>query len=267
MSLCAVPSTLGVSSGWTGAAITGTDYRVRAVNGGGTGEWSGPAQTTTERSSLTARFEQAPAEHEGPDSTFTVRLLFSEAVSASYGTLRDQAITATNGEVRKAQRVNGNGAEWNVTVAPDSREAVTVSIDGGTVRKAQRRQSGSDLSWTITVEPDSHVAVSIHLPETTSCGTGGAIWTSDGRPLSDSLSASVRGPAAMSVADARVEEATGAAVAFAVALSRAATGAGDRGLRDARRQRTRRRRLHGGVGDADVRCGRDEQDDRCHGAR
>ena len=90
------------------------------------------------------------------------------------------------------------------------------------MRKAQRRQSGSDLSWTITVEPDSHVAVSVRLPETTRCGAGGAICTSDGRPLSHSLSASVRGPAAMSVADARVEEATGAAVAFAVTLSRAA---------------------------------------------
>ena len=73
MSPCAAPSTLGVSSGWTGAAITGNRLPGTRRQRRGTGEWSGPAQTTTERSSLTVRFKQAPAEHEGPNSTFTVR--------------------------------------------------------------------------------------------------------------------------------------------------------------------------------------------------
>ena len=283
------------------AAGTSRHYRVRGVNDAGAGEWSGPASATTERPELTARFEQAPAEHEGPDSTFIVHLVFSEPVSANYKNLRDHAITATNGAVRKASRVNGSSAEWEVTVAPSSREAVTVSIsggsdacrqgdavctedgrrlsnspsvtvegsptvpltaeldgvpeehdgestftfgltfseeprvgfrtlrdsafdvDGGAVRKAGRRQSGSDQSWEITVQPSSHRAVSIRLPETGSCSASGAICTSDGRPLSHALSASVRGPAAMSVSDARVEEAAGAAVAFAVTLSRAAS--------------------------------------------
>ena len=91
------------------------------------------------------------------------------------------------------------------------------------MRNARRRQSGSDQSWEITVQPSSHRAVSIRLPETGSCSASGAICTGDGRPLSHALSASVRGPAAMSVADARVEEAAGAAVAFAVTLSRAAS--------------------------------------------
>ena len=286
----------------TGLA-TGTSrhYRVRAVNGAGSGEWSGPASATTQRPELTVGFEQAPAEHEGPDSTFTLRLVFSEPVAASYRTQRDQAIEATNGTVRESKRVGGSSAEWEVTVAPSSREAVTVSISGGSaacgqgdavctedgrrlsnspsvtvegppavpltaeldgvpeahdgqstftfgltfsqeprvgyrtlrdsafdvgggaVRKARRRQSGSDLSWEITVEPSSHRDVSIRLPETGSCSASGAICTGDGRPLSHALSASVRGPAAMSVSDARVEEAAGAAVAFAVTLSRAAS--------------------------------------------
>ena len=53
----------------TGLAAGRTrNCRVRAVNGGGTGEGSGPARATTERRALTAGFEQAPAEHEGPDS-------------------------------------------------------------------------------------------------------------------------------------------------------------------------------------------------------
>ena len=42
-------------------------------------------------------------------------------------------------------------------------------------------------------------------------------------PRARQLSASVQGPAARSVADARVEQAAGAAVAFAVMLSRGAT--------------------------------------------
>ena len=291
----------------TGYSDTGLDagttrhYRVRAVNGAGSGEWSGPASATTQRPELTARFEQAPAEHEGPDSTFSVRVVFSEPVTAGYRNLRDEAIRATNGAVRKASRVNGSSAEWEVTVAPSSREAVTVRISGGgdscgtgdavctedgrrlsnspsvtvegpptvpltaeldgvpeahdgestftvgltfseeptvgyrrlrdeafdvgggAVRKARRRQSGSNLSWELTVEPASHADVSIRLPETGSCSASGAICTSDGRPLSHPLSASVRGPAAMSVSDARVEEAAGAAVAFAVTLRRAAS--------------------------------------------
>ena len=298
------PAHSGTATGYSDTGLdagTTRHYRVRAVNGAGSGEWSGPASATTERPELTARFEQAPAEHEGPDSTFTLRLVFSEAVAASYRNLRDHAITATNGAVRKSERVNGSSAEWNVTVAPSSREAVTVSVsggsdacsqgdavctedgrrlsnspsvtvegppavpltaeldgvpgehdgestftlgltfseeprvsyrtlrdeafdvDGGAVRNARRRQSGSDLSWEITVEPDSHADVSVRLPETGSCSASGAICTSDRRPLSHALSASVRGPAAMSVSDARVEEAAGAAVAFAVTLSRAAS--------------------------------------------
>ena len=96
-------------------------------------------------------------------------------------------------------------------------------VGGGAVRKARRRQSGSNLSWELTVEPAPHADVSIRLPETGSCSASSAICTSDGRPLSHPLSASVRGPAALSVSDARVEEAAGAAVAFAVTLSRAAS--------------------------------------------
>ena len=279
-------------------------YRVRAVNDAGSGEWSGPEGATTdepEPEPLTAQFTQAPAEHEGPDSTFTLRLVFSEAVTAGYRNLRDQALTATTAAVRKVARVNGSSAEWEVTVAPSSSDAVTVSVsggsaacrqgdavcaedgrrlsnspsvtvagpptvpltaeldgvpaehdgertftfgltfseeprvgfrtlrdeafevDGGAVRQARRRQSGSNVSWTITIQPSSHQDVSVRLPGTGNCSASGAICTDDGRPLSHSLSASVRGLAAMSVSDARVEEAVGAVVAFAVTLSRTAS--------------------------------------------
>ena len=174
-------------------AETAYYYRVRAFNGDGPGEWSAVDGATTESGPqepvpLTAELDGVPEAHDG-ESTFTFGLTFSEEPRVGYRRLRDEAF----------------------------------DVGGGTVRKARRRQSGSDLSWEITVEPSSHRDVSVRLPETGSCSASGAICTGDGRPLSHALSASVRGPAAMSVSDARVEEAAGAAVAFAVTLSRAAS--------------------------------------------
>ena len=93
-------------------------------------------------------------------------MVFSEPVTAGYRNLRDEAIRATNGAVRTASRVNGSSAEWEVTVAPSSREAVTVRISGG-----------GD-----------------------SCGTGDAVCTEDGRRLSNSPSVSVEGPPAVPLA-------------------------------------------------------------------
>ena len=90
-------------------------------------------------------------------------------------------------------------------------------VTGGAVRNAKRQQSGSNRSWTIHVEPASHGPVTIRLPS-------GSVETADGRALSHSLSATVAGPVGISVADARVEEDAGAVLAFAVTLSRAASG-------------------------------------------
>ena len=67
--------------------------------------------------------------------------------------------------------------------------------------------------------------MTVRLPETTDCDASGAICTGDGGPLSHSLSATVAGPVGIAVADARVEEGDGVALAFAVTLSRAASAA------------------------------------------
>ena len=91
------------------------------------------------------------------------------------------------------------------------------AVTGGDVRKAQRKQQGSSQGWTITVEPSGNEAVSIRLP-------AGSVETSDGRGLESSVSATVNGPAGIAVADARVDENTHAALAFAVTLDRAASG-------------------------------------------
>ena len=138
---------------------------------------------------LTASFEGMPAEHTG--DRFTFGLTFSEHFPLSFRTLRDKAF----------------------------------EVGGGAVRNANRRESGSNVGWTITVEPDGRGAVRIRLPETRDCDAPGALCTRDGRPLSHSLSATVRGPVGIAVADAHVEEDDGAVLVFAVTLSRAASRA------------------------------------------
>ena len=137
---------------------------------------------------LTASFSSMPAEHRG-EGNFKFRAAFSDEIKISYTTMRDTSFTVTNGDITKARRVDG------------------------------RR----DL-WEMTVEPDSHAAVTIRLPETHDCDASGAVCTADGRPLSHSLSATVTGPVGISVADARVDENAGAVLAFAVTLTRAASG-------------------------------------------
>ena len=137
---------------------------------------------------LTASFRKVPAEHDG--TTFTFRVKFSEDADVTPRVLRETAFDVTGGRVRRAPRVNGRH---------DLRE--------------------------IHIQPSGSGAVSITLPATTNCDAAGAICTSDGRPLSNSNSATVAGPAGVSVADARVEEGAGAVLAFAVTLSRAATSA------------------------------------------
>ena len=138
---------------------------------------------------LTASFEGLPAEHRGQGS-FSFRVAFSDEINISYTTVRDASFTVAGGDVTRARRVD------------------------------KRR----DL-WKVTIEPDSDEAVTVRLPETTDCEASGAICTGDGRPLSHSLSATVAGPVGIAVADARVEEGDGVALAFAVTLSRAASAA------------------------------------------
>ncbi len=128
-----------------------------------------------------------PAEHNG--SEFTFDLSFSENVAAGYARIRDHAF----------------------------------SVNGANIKKVQRKTQGSNQNWTVTVDPTDNGGVSITLPETTNCNNAGAICTDDGRKLNHSTSDSVQGPVGISVSDARVEEAAGAVLAFAVTLSRSAS--------------------------------------------
>ena len=96
------------------------------------------------------------------------------------------------------------------------RDAV-FSVTNGQVTRARRQTQENNQGWTITVEPDAPAAVTVRLP-------AGAVETADGRGLESAVSATVAGPVGIAVADARVEEAVGAVLAFVVTLERAASG-------------------------------------------
>ena len=146
------------------------------------------AEETPAGDALTAAFRDVPAEHGGPDSEpFTFQVLFSEAIPVSYRVLRDQgAFTVVNGTVKKARRVDGRD---------DLRE--------------------------IHIQPSGWDAVTVTLPATTDCAATGAICMGDERMLSNTQTATVEGPVAIDVADAKVTEGPGATLDFVVSLSRA----------------------------------------------
>ena len=132
---------------------------------------------------LTAAFTNMPADHNGEN--FTFQLSFSENVDAGYARIRDHAFTVT----------------------------------GATIASASRITQGSNQGWNVEVDPAGNEAITITLPETTDCDASGAICTDDERKLSHSTSEIVAGPPAISVSDATVQEAEGAALEFSVTLS------------------------------------------------
>ena len=138
---------------------------------------------------LTASFEDVPVAHDG-ESAFTLRIASSDRLSMMNGRrLREDVVAVAGGRATSAGRVN-------------------------------RRR---DL-WRLTVEPDSPADVTVTLAAGAACDSPAAVCTKDGRALSNTISATVRGPVGIAVADARVEEGAGAVLAFAVTLSRAASG-------------------------------------------
>ena len=108
--------------------------------------------------------------------------------------------------------------------------ALSVTQGGASLKPKVSRVHGSDASrknqvWSVRVTPGSAEPVSITLGASPACGSDGAMCTKDGRKLESGLSATVLGPRAVSVADARVAEGADATVDFAVTLSRAASEA------------------------------------------
>ena len=137
---------------------------------------------------LTARFARAPAEHDG--RAFTLRIAFSETIRMSGRRLRGDVVAVSGGRATKARAVNGRKDRWDLTVKPASLADVTVTLAAGAA-----------------------------------CDSPAAVCTADGKALSHTLSATVRGPVTVSVADARAREGEDETIDFAVSLSRAASGA------------------------------------------
>ncbi len=118
------------------------------------------AATVAVPAQLTASFVDMPASHDGPSTIFTFQLLFSEDPAVSFRTLRDTSFAVTGGTVKRARRVNGRNDLREIHIEPAGTDAVKITLAGGRA-----------------------------------CGTTGAICTSDGRPLSNTLKATVAGPA------------------------------------------------------------------------
>ena len=147
---------------------------------------AGPASATIPGKALTATLT-GPAEHDGSES-FTVRLTFSMEPDVSYKTVRDTMFTEKGGAITGAKRVD----------PPD------------------------DLEFDITVAPEGDAAVSLSLASPLpDCGETGSVCTAAGRKIEGTVSATIPGPVAISVADATVREGPGAVLSFAVTLSRA----------------------------------------------
>ena len=172
----------------SGAICTKGENR-RQLTNTPTATVAGPA-VETGPASLTASFVDVPAEHDG-ETAFTFRIAFSERVGW----------------------MNGRRLRENV-----------VAVAGGRATSASRVDRRRDL-WQVTVEPDSLADVTVTLSAGAACRTPAAVCTSDGRALSNTISTTVRGPVALSVADARAREGEDETIDFAVSLSRAASGA------------------------------------------
>ncbi len=150
---------------------------------------AGPA-VETGATGLTAAFVGMPAEHRG-EGGFRFRVAFSEDIGISFRSLREDAFTVTGGRVTGGKRVDGRRDLFEMPVRPTSVGDVTITLLAGRA-----------------------------------CAVSGAICTKgeNRRQLTNSPSATVAGPVGIAVTDARVEEGAGAVLAFAVTLSRAASG-------------------------------------------
>ena len=164
-----------------------------ALSGGATATIEGPGATETPQpATLTAAFENAPSSHDG-SSTFSIELAFSAAVF--------------------------DGTE---SFDKNGRIAGAVSVTNGTLTGRRRVDPQQYDRWKLRIRPSGNGNVTVSLPPTTGgCDASGAICTPGGTPLSGNTTATIQGPATLSIADATVEEGPGAELAFVITLSRA----------------------------------------------
>ena len=161
---------------------------------------TGTIRNTATATPLTASFEDVPATHDG-STEFAFKVRFSEAPAVSFRVLRDSAaFTVSAGTVKKALRVDGRDDLREIHIEPSGTGDITVTLVGGRA-----------------------------------CGTTGAICTSDGRPLSNSPSATITGPGTSSGSDGDGDDALLALVANVTPEAAAAALFGENALTDDQR--------------------------------
>ena len=173
--------TVEAASTVTATVITGTGYTVA--------DGARSASAIVESNDLepmTAEWTEIPTEHNGA-TPFWARIRFSHALSGySFRSMQSHLFDVTGAQIVKAKR------------------------DG------QPRNT----KWAVQVRPTGNADVTLAARATTDCDAEHAVCDSAGRKFDGALSARIAGPAAISVADATVEEAEGATLEFIVTLGR-----------------------------------------------
>ena len=132
---------------------------------------------------LTARFENVPDEHKGK-KRLDIEIVFSEPpVGGKTAVVKALSVT--------------RGAKWGV-----------------------RPVGTSTTRFNAAMRPYGFKPIVVTLAATSDCADTGALCTTAGGKLESPISTTILGPVAISVADARVEEAVGAMLEFAVTLDR-----------------------------------------------
>ena len=151
-----------------------------------TTEASGTIAANAAAGALTGAFSAVPDEHDGTEA-FTLTLTFSEEPEGlSYKTVRDSLFTR----------------------------------EGGTIEGARRASPPSNKAFVLKVTPSGNEAVTLTLKAVPPCGQEKTVCSAGGSVLSGPLGVTVPGPAALSVADAEVQEGPGAVLEFVVSLDR-----------------------------------------------
>ena len=144
--------------------------------------------TPEPRQQLTAQFKQVPVAHDAA-GFFSVELHFSENIPGlSYRTMAGPAFEATN----------------------------------STITGARRMERGKNQKWVVNVRPAGPESVTLTLAPTPDCTSAHAICSASDERLASAVQTTVRGPATLSVADARAHESDDGAIEFTISLDRAA---------------------------------------------
>ena len=160
---------------------------------------------------LTARFENVPPEHDG-ESAFRFRVAFSEDIGISYRSLREDAFTVTNGHVTRGARVDDRRDLFEMTVQPDSREAITMLLEAGRDCAVSGAICTKGENWRqLTNSPSATVAGPPDERRTNTAATGAPAIV--GTPqVGESLTASTSGISdADGLDDARASPTSGCA--------------------------------------------------------